>query len=324
MNKNMKIIVGVIIGFIILIFLISILGPLYTLSETELSVITRFGNPVKIAKTAGLHFKIPVLDKVNKLPKWVLEWDGEVKQFPTYDKRMILVDATVRWRISDPLIFFESLTNISTAAGRLDDILDAASRETVSKHTFEELTRTTDRINQLDEKTIDLLLQQGFTKEDLEVFPHIEVGREMLNEDMKKYSINKLEQYGIEIIDFFVKKVNYIDDNLASVYGSMIAERNKIAQAYRSEGKRQEEVWKGRIEKEKAEIMADAQEREKEIRGEADAEATKIYNNAYNRSSSTRDFYEFVKKMEMYKKMPSNTSLIISTESEFFDMFKNY
>jgi membrane protease subunit HflC len=290
-----------------------------------MAIITRFGNPVgNPIKDAGLHIKTPFIDEVHKLPKWILEWDGEVRQFPTIDKRMILVDATVRWRISDPLRFFQNLTNEDGALSKLDDILDASSREVVSKHKFEELTRDTPRINELDEKTKKLLIEQGYTEEDLKEFPRISVGRKDLNKEMKAYSSERLKEYGIEVIDFNVTKVNYIDENLKSVYESMAAERQKFAQKYRAEGENQREKILGDIDKESKIIMAEAIEQSLKIRGEADAEAARIYNESYNRSASSRDFYNFIKKMEMYKGVSSNTSLIISTESDFFDMMKRF
>lgn len=325
MNENMKKTITIFAIIIAVIIIVAVLGPWYTLSEIEIAIMTRFGKPAKEPITkAGLHLRIPVIDKVNYLPKRILEWDGAVKQFPTYDKRMILVDATVRWRISDPLLFFESLTNEVGAMARLDDILDAASREVVSKHSFEEIVRDSNRIMSIDERSIELLMKQGFTREELSGFVEIEIGRSALAEEMKTYAYTKLQEYGIEIVTFFVKKINYIDENLRAVYDSMIAERNKIAQAYRSEGENQRQEILGNIERKIKELMAEAQERSKVIKGEADAQAANLYNRAYNRSSYTRDFYEFLKKMEMYQKIPSNTSLILSTDSEFFDMLKSY
>jgi len=176
-----------------------------SLKETECAVITQFGKPKKALTTAGLHLKVPFIDKVNILPKIILEWDGEVRQFPTYDKRMIMVDTMVRWKIKDPLLFFESLSSVNNAIIRLDDILDAASRQVVSQHTFESIIRDSNRIIELDEKTIKLLLEQGFTREDLK-FPSIMLGRSELAKEMKTVVINDLEKMGIEVINFYVKK----------------------------------------------------------------------------------------------------------------------
>lgn len=323
MPKNVKNIIITVIVAIACFILILIIGPWYTLKETECAVITQFGKPKKAINEAGLHLKTPFIDKVNYLPKQILEWDGEVRQFPTYDKRMIMVDTMVRWRIKDPLLFFESLSTFGNAIVRLDDILDAASREVVSQNTFESITRDSNRIIEMDEKTINLLIEQGFTKEDLK-FPRIPIGRSQLAVEMKKVVVSDLEKMGIEVINFYVKKINYSNENLQSVYESMIAERQKIAQTYRSEGENYKEKKFGEIEQKTKEIMAKAQQESRSIMGEAEAEAAKIYNDAYNRNAQTREFYEFVKKMEMYKKIPGNSSLIISTDSEFFNMFKKY
>lgn len=322
-SKNIPIIIITFLIIMILSFLILSIGPFYILKETECAVITQFGKPTKAVMSAGLHFKIPFIDKINILPKLILEWDGEVRQFPTYDKRMIMVDTMVRWRIKEPLLFFESLSSVNNAIIRLDDILDAASRQVVSQHTFESIIRDSNRIIELEEKTIKLLLEQGFTREDLK-FPEIIIGRSELAKEMKKIVISDLEKMGIEVINFYVKKINYINENLNSVFESMIAERMKIAQSYRSEGENYRQKKLGEIEQKTKEIMANAQQESRKIMGEAEAEAAKIYNDAYNRNASTRDFYEFLKKMEMYKKIPNNSSLIISTDSEFFNMFKKY
>ena len=307
----------------IVVALFVILMPVYVLQETQSAVVTLLGKPVREVTTAGLHFKIPYIEKVNILPKMIMDWGGEVRQFPTYDKRMILVDTTVRWKIKSPILFFESLSTVNNAMLRLDNILDSASRQVVSQHPFESLVRDSNRVNQLDERTIDLLLQQGFTKEDL-VFPKIDLGRSDLSEEMRAAAEEELEKMGIEIVNFWVKKINYIDDNLKSVYESMCAERQKIAQTYRSEGEKYREKKFGEIEEKTKEILATAQEEARKIMGEAEAKATEIYSQAYNRNDSTREFYEFMKKMEAYRNIPENVSLVISTDSEFFDMLKGY
>lgn len=310
-------VVAIIIGIFVWLM------PVYLLQETQCAVVTLFGKPVRQITNAGLHLKIPYIEKVNVLPKVIMDWGGEVRQFPTYDKRMILVDTTVRWKIKDPIIFFESLSTVDNAMLRLDNILDSASRQVVSQHPFESLVRDSNRVNQLDERTIDLLLQQGFTKEDL-VFPKIDLGRSNLSEEMRAAAEDELEKMGIEIVNFWVKKINYIDDNLKSVYESMCAERQKIAQTYRSEGEKYREKKFGEIEEKTKEILATAQEEARKIMGEAEAKATEIYSQAYNRNESTREFYEFMKKMEAYRNIPENVSLVISTDSEFFDMLKGY
>lgn len=320
--KYTKTIIMVLISIAVL-FVLWIGKPAYTLNEKEYAVVTLFGKPVREVNTAGLHFNIPFIEHVNRLPKNILKWDGEVKQFPTYDKRMILVDTTVRWKVTAPILFFESLTSVENAMLRLDNILDSASREIVSQYPFEDLVRTSNRINSLGEDTIKLLLQQGFIREDL-VFPSIDVGRDKLASQMRERATLELAKMGIGIANFSIKKIYYIDDNLSSVYDSMVAERQKIAQGYRSEGLKYRERKFGEIDEKTKEILASAKQEAKTIMGEADAKAAEIYSSAYNKNASTRDFYEFIKKMEMYQKMPASTSLVISTDSDFFDMLKDY
>jgi len=301
-----------------------IFGPWYTLQETEMVVITRFGQIVKGVKDAGLHMKIPMIDKVNYLPKQILEWEGEARQFPTNDKRMILIYTNVKWKISDPLLFFTSVSDEQNAKARLDDILDATSRKVISQYSFEEIVRNSNRIKQLNKDTIALLKEIGVTEEDLDSYPNIKVGRIKMMEEMQKDVSEKASAMGIEITAFFIRKVNYIEDNLVSVYESMIAERKKIAQSYRSQGERYRQEKLGETDQRAKEILALAKEEAKTIMGQADAEATRIYSDAYNRDASTREFYQFIKKMEVYKKTSENTSLVISTDSQFYDMMKKY
>ncbi|HOV14695.1 MAG TPA: protease modulator HflC [Spirochaetota bacterium] len=323
MNTNVKI-VPIISVVIIVLILIMIFGPYYTLKETEMAVITRFGQIIKGVETGGLHFKVPIIDKVNYLPKQILEWEGEARQFPTYDKRMILIYTSVKWKIKDPMLFFTSVSDEYNAKARLDDILDAASRKVISQYSFEEIVRDTNRIKQLNKETITLLKEIGLTEEELNSYPSIKVGRTKMMDEMKKDVDEKVSTMGIEVTAFFIKKVNYIEDNLKSVYESMIAERKKIAQSYRSQGERYRQEKLGEMDQRAKEILAFAKEEAKSITGEADAEATRIYSEAYNRDASTREFYQFIKKMEVYKKTSENTSLVISTDSQFYDMLKKY
>jgi membrane protease subunit HflC len=201
---------------------------------------------------------------------------------------------------------------------RLDNILDSASRQVVSQHPFESLVRDSNRVNQLDERTIELLLQQGFTKEDL-VYPQIDLGRSNLSEEMKTAAEEELEKMGIEIVNFWVKKINYIDDNLKSVYESMCAERQKIAQTYRSEGEKYREKKFGEIEEKTKEILATAQEESRKIMGEAEAKATEIYSKAYNRNDSTREFYQYLIGINALKEALSNGgTFLIDQESPLY------
>ncbi|OHD15464.1 MAG: HflC protein [Spirochaetes bacterium GWD1_27_9] len=320
MNKTI-VFIAAIVGVMITIV---ILGPWYSLQETQTAILTRFGKPIRAVTEAGIHWKIPFIDSPNYLPKQILEWDGEARQFPTYDKRMILVYTTVKWKIKDPLKFFISLSDESNAKVRLDDILDATSRKVISQHSFEEIVRDSNRIKQLNTDAINLLKELGITQEELDSYPKINFGRSYMGEEMKREVAETLNTMGIEVDAFYIQKVNYISDNLKSVYESMIAERKKIAQSYRSQGERYRQEKLGEMEQKAKEILAEAKEQSKSIMGQADAIAAATYIEAYNKNASTRDFYQFMKKMEAYKKTPTNTSLVISTDSDFYDMLKKY
>lgn len=321
-KKNIKLII---IGAAVLaLILFLIFGPWFSLQETDMAVITRFGQPIRAIESAGLHFKIPIIDKVNYLPKQILEWEGEARQFPTYDKRMILIYTSVKWKIKDSMKFFISVSDEYNAKARLDDILDSASRKVISQYSFEEIVRDTNRIKQLNNETISMLKEIGLTQEELDSYPSIKVGRTKLMDEMQKDVEEKVSTMGMEVTAFFIIKVNYIEDNLKSVYESMIAERKKIAQSYRSQGERYRQEKLGEMDQRAKEILANAKEQAKTIMGQADAEATRIYSDVYNRDASTREFYQFIKKMETYKKTSGNTSLVIGTDSDFYDMLKKY
>ena len=321
-NKNKVLIIVAIAIFAVIV--IMIFGPWFTLQETEMAVITSFGQIIRSVEEGGLHMKVPGIDKVNYLPKQILEWEGEARQFPTNDKRMILIYTSVKWKIKDPMLFFRSVSDEYNAKARLDDILDAASRKVISQYSFEEIVRDTNRIKELSQETINLLKEIGLTEEELISYPNIKVGRTKMMNEMKRDVDEKVETMGMEVTAFFIRKVNYIEDNLKSVYESMIAERKKIAQSYRSQGERYRQEKMGEMDQRSKEILASAKEEAKSIMGQADAEATRIYSEAYNRDNSTREFYQFIKKMEIYKKTTDNTSLVISTDSDFYDMLKKY
>lgn len=322
-EKNIKwlILLGVIVFLIVILIR---MGPVYTLNEVDQAIVTRFGNPIRTVTDAGLHFKMPGIDRVNVLPKHTLSWDGEVQQFPTYDKEWIQIDTTARWRISDPILFYEQLNNVTNAMRNLDSFLDSASREVVSRNSFHEVVRVSNRIKELDEETVKLLEEQGVKQEELDLKPVINKGRDELTKEMQNFAAKELKNRGIELVSMYIKKINYVDENLGAVYDQMISERKRIAQAYRSQGEQLRLEILGDIDQQVKTILSEAELEARTIRGKADAEATNLYNQSYNRNNSTRDFYEFMKKMEMYKNTPSNASLIISTDSEFFNFFKRY
>lgn len=301
------------IGLIVLAGLVAIVlaQTLYIVNEKEQVIITQFGDPVGEAiSTPGLKMKTPFLQKANYFEKRYLEWDGDPNQVPTKDKVFIFVDTYARWRITDPLKYFERLGNERGAQSRLDDILDGETRNAVANHNLIELVRSTNRTALEDANTPDIVSDtlQGIT-----------VGRDAIQEQIQEEANRRADDLGIEILDFRFKRINYAERVRQTVYDRMISERNRIADKFRSEGQGEASRINGEKERELQRIQSEAFREAETIRGRADAEAAAIYNAAYNRNSASRELYSFVKSMEAYSNtMDTETSIIISTDSEFF------
>ena len=298
----------------IAIVLIALYSAAYTVDETEQVVITQFGKAIGDPKTEpGLYFKIPIIQQANYFPKNLLEWDGEPGQVPTLDKTYIYVDTFARWKVVDPLRFFQTVSNEVRALARLDDILDAAVRNIITSYSLIETVRRTNR--QLD--TFEIGVDQ-----ERRPLGKITMGREKIIRGVLEQAEPKLKEFGIQLVDVKIKRLNYVEEVRKSVYARMIAERKQIAEKFRSEGKGEARKIEGDRERELKRITSEAYRKAQEIKGKADAEATLIYAQAYSRDP---DFYSFVTTLDIYKKtMGKDTSLILSTDSEFFKFFKGY
>lgn len=291
---------AIVIGFMMLS------SGLFIVGESQQVIITQFGNPVGDAITEpGLHFKVPFIQDTNYFDKRFLEWDGAANQVPTRDKRFIWVDTYARWRISDPLAFLESLRGDElTAQSRLDDILDGETRNAVARHDLVEVVRTSNR-------QPDLTLQD---EEETGVLDEIETGRTVIVQEIRTTAAPRLAELGIELMDFQLKRINYVDEVQRDVFARMIAERQRIAQGYRSEGEGEAARIGGEKERELQRIQSEAYRSAQENRGTADAEATRIYADAYNLDPA---FYAFMKSMETFETaIDPGTTLILTTDSE--------
>lgn len=301
------------IGLLVIAGLVAIVlaQTLYIVNEKEQVIITQFGDPVgEAVSTPGLKMKTPFLQKANYFEKRYLEWDGDPNQVPTKDKVFIFVDTYARWRITDPLKYFERLGNERGAQSRLDDILDGETRNAVANHNLIELVRSTNRNALEDATTVDIVSDtlQGIT-----------VGRDAIQEQIQELANERASDLGIEVLDFRFKRINYAERVRQTVYDRMISERNRIADKFRSEGQGEASRINGEKERELQRIQSEAFREAETIRGRADAEAAAIYNAAYDRNSASRELYSFVKSMEAYTRtMDTETSIIISTDSEFF------
>ena len=307
-------ILGLAAGFLTLIILLS---SAFTVDETEQVIVFQFGKSKRIIKDAGLYFKLPFIQEVKSFDKRILEWDGDPNEVPTQDKRYIWVDTFARWRIVEPLKFYQSVTNEQNAHSRLDDIIESATRNFISENLLIEVVRNSNR-----ELETTIEEQESFGLETLETdVTQIVKGREQITKLILNKAAEIMPQYGIELLDIKIKRINYREDVRRKVYERMISERKRIAQKYRSEGGGRKAEIDGEREKEFQIITSGAYRTAQEIKGRADAEATKIYAEAYNKDP---DFYAFLQTLESYRTtMNTNTTLILSTNSEFLKYLKN-
>ena len=281
-------------------------SSVYIVSEFNQAVITQLGEPVGEPITEpGLHFKIPFIQTANMFEKRFLEWDGFPNQVPTRDRRFIWVDTYARWRITDPLLFFQRLRDERGAQSRLDDILDGETRNSVARHDLIEIVRTSNR-EPADATATGL--------EEAEVLAPIVTGREQITHEILEAAAAAVGELGIELLDLQFKRINYIADVREDVFSRMIAERQRIAAEFRSEGQGESARIQGERERDLARIQSEAFRAAEEIRGTADAEAIDIYADAYNRDTG---FYAFTKSLETYERtMDPGTFLILGTDSE--------
>jgi membrane protease subunit HflC len=297
-----------------IVILIVLKSTFYIVQEPEQVIITQFGKPVgdPIIKP-GLKMKIPFIQTVHRFDKRFLEWDGDANQLPTKDKRFIWVDTYARWRISDPLLFYQRLRDERGAQSRLDDILDGETRNSIANHNLVELIRSTNRQPEISD--------QGADQET--IFESIKYGREKIRLEVLKNAQSRMADLGIEVLDIQFKRINYVEDVRRKVYERMIAERRRIADRFRSEGEGEASRIRGEKERELKRIQSEAYRKAREIIGRADAKATNIYTAAYNRSPDTRAFYAFLKTMEIYENtLDEETSLILTTKGGFYKFLK--
>jgi membrane protease subunit HflC len=309
--RGLTIVAVVVFGLFILLG-----SAAFVVSETEQVVLTQFGKPVGEAiKDAGLHFKIPFIQEANFFPKNLLEWDGEPSQMPTLDKTYIWVDTFARWRIKDPLTFFETVSNEMAGQKKLDDIIDPATWNLITSHHLIEAVRNSDRKMDIKEAGVDEVYKALILKP-------IEMGRENIATAIMEQANPKLTQFGIELVDVRIKRINYVEEVRKAVYNRMIAERKQIAEKFRSEGMGESSKIAGDKEKELKKITSGAYKTAQEIKGKADAEATRIYAEAYNKDP---EFYSFINTLRIYKdSLDKDTWLLLSTKSDFFKYLKQY
>ena len=305
-----KTIASIILGLAILITLST---SVYVTNEAQQVIITQFGRPVgEVVTEAGLPAKIPFIQAANYFEKRFLEWDGVANQVPTRDKRFIWVDTYARWRISDPLLFFQRLRDERGAETRISAIIDGETRNSVARHDLVEVVRNSNR------DTADILLD---AEEETAILEEILIGRAEIQREIREAAQTSLNDLGIELLDVRLKRINYVEEVQVDVFQRMIAERQRIASRYRSEGEGETARIDGERERELQRIQSVAYREAEEIRGQADGEATRIYAAAYNRDAS---FYAFIKSLETYDLTADPSSiLILTTDSELLRFVKS-
>ena len=299
----------IVVGVVILGF-----GSIYTINEAEQAVVTQFGKPVGGAVTdAGLHFKTPIIQTVIKFDKRILEWDGSANEIPTLDNKYIFIDAFARWRISDALQFYKSAKNEMLAQSRLDDILDGAVRDEIANRTMVEIVRSSNRamiIQDVESSSVNV------NNKVIEDFSAKGARLEIVESILESVSKRLLDlKMGIEILDVQLKRINYTRQVQEQVFNRMISGQNQIAEKYRAQGQGKKQEILGMQVQRKKEIISGAYLESQKIKGEADANATRIYADAYGKSP---EFYNFIKTLETYSNtLDSSTQFILSTDNHY-------
>ena len=300
----------------VVVFLLAVIvlvnASAYTVSPAYQVVITQFGDPKEVVTEAGLHWRIPFIQKVDYLEKRYLPWDGAPENMPTKDKKRIFIDVWARWRIVDPMKYFQAVRTVSAGQRILDDLVDSGVRDVIASHKLIECVRSTN--GPLNYEVEESLQEQQRTPE------RITVGREKL-EELMLASVNTgdlKKTYGMEVTDVHIKRVNYIENVRVRVYDRMKSERTRIASLFESEAQETYNVILGRTRKELDEIQGEMEQRSAEIKGRADAEVIRIYAESI---SQDPEFFRFLRQLEAYKSaIGKGTRLILSTDNEFLQL----
>jgi len=311
----------ILIGLAVLVALSLFINPFYEVTEGNQVVVTRFGEIINSSSEAGLHTKMPFLDTVTIFPKKVMSLDGDSQRIPTKENQFIVVDTTSRWRISDPVKFYESVGSVEGAYSRLSDIIDSAVRTVITSSSLNDVVRNSNLINELQHQENFAL---GADAEEVQLsqitgekikFEVITRGRAELSNDMAKIARVKVPEFGIELLDIVLRQIKYSDELTESVYNRMIKERNQRAQTFRSTGEGKKAEWMGKLENEQKTLLSSAYNKAETIKGAADAEASRIYAESYSRDP---EFYSFWKSIETYKTTIPNFDKVLSTDMDFF------
>jgi membrane protease subunit HflC len=277
-------------GVVIILIAVFVVANMafFTVDQTQQAIVVRLGKPVGDVKGPGLHFKLPLVHEVIYFEKRLLEYDASPAEILTEDKKTLVLDNYSRWHISDPLLFYKTVRNISGAQARLDDIVYAQLRVELGRHSLTEI------VSQV---------------------------RSDVMEKVTARSSTIAKDYGIDVVDVRIKRADLPPENEAAVYGRMRAERERQAKKYRSEGQEESLKIKAAADKDRTILLAEAYEKSETIKGEGDAEALKIYAEAFGKDP---EFFSFLKTLEATERsMGKDTTLVLSPKSEFLQYLDN-
>ena len=303
------------IGTAIVLFIAAVVlsASIFTLDEAEQAIVVQLGAPVGEPITnPGLHFKLPFVQEVRRFDKRLISWDGDPNQIPTRGEQFISVDTTARWRIADPLRFLQRVQNERGATLRLNDILDSVVRDHISASDLVEIVRSKDW--QISRE--DLERAQAVSEGDEEILlQRVSTGREELVRSILAKAQLQMPEYGIELVDIRIKRIDYVEAVQQRVFERMIAERQRIAEQFRSEGQGRAAEIDGQTQLRLAQVRSEAQRQGELIRGEADAEATRIYNEAFG---ADPEFFAFFRTLESYSRsLGGRTTLVLGADTEY-------
>ncbi|HNV85817.1 MAG TPA: protease modulator HflC [Candidatus Omnitrophota bacterium] len=300
------------VGFLAFFLALLAFNSAFVVDETKQVVITQFGQPLGAPiKDAGLHFKIPFVQKANYFEKRILEWNGYPNEVPTKDKKFIWLDTTARWKITDPLLFLQSMGTGAHAQSRLDDIIDGMTRDLITSQNINDIVRNTNRIMTVTKEDEDV------TGEDQ--IEQISVGRDQITRAILEKAKAIVSEYGIELVDVRIKRLNYIARVQQKVFERMISERKRAAEKLRSEGQGVKAEVEGQKERELKKIQSEAYRKSQQIKGQADGEAVRIYADAYSKDP---EFYSFQKTLELYPITLRDSAFVMSTDADYLRYLK--
>ena len=288
-------------------------AAIYTVSETEQVILVQFGRPVGgLVKEPGLHLKVPFMQVVYRFDKRWLEYDGDATEIPTRDKKYIWVDTYARWRIADPLRFYQAVRDERGAQSRLDDIVDGETRNAVASFDLIEVVRSSNRAFLTTEELEGIGAAEAMAK--------ITTGRSKIAQIILEKAAKITPEFGIELVDVRFKRINYVETVQQKVFERMISERKRIAERSRSEGQGRAAEIRGQKERDILAASSSGYRSAQELKGAADGKATAIYARAYNKDA---EFYQFWKTLEtLNASLDDKTWLILTTDSELLKYLK--